>query len=352
MKTIVTQSDVLEFEIKPNAMLDEYLKLLEQDLAADVTGAKNRRHTVCPGCRSEQHEAAFEKFGYTYRLCTRCRSLFVSPRPGDEALIRFFRSARSSVFLRDRVFPQTETIRREKLFGPQAQWVLGVCDEHQPDAGSGMIIGYHSRLLVEELHRLEPEMFRLVVTNPSADLEYQKLDFDTVAILPMQDWKFHGIAPVDVVLAFDILDRCADLEQLIGNVEKVLKPGGLFLANTILISGFDLQVLWERSRSIYPPERLNLLTAEGLTALFDRHGFKTLEFSTPGSFDVRSVQNAIQEAPDAAWPRFIRYLVEQRGETVIDAFQTFLQTHRLSSFGRIVMQKSLDSGSSNTIPKE
>ena len=234
------------------------------------------------------------------------------------------------------------------MFGPQAQWVLGACDEYQPDADSGMIIGYHSRLLVEELLRLEPEIFRLIVTNPSADLEYRKLDFDKVTILPIQNWEFNTIAPVDVVLGFDILDRCSDLDHLIGNIDKILKPGGLFLANTILISGFDLQVLWDRARSIYPPERLNLLSVEGLTTLFERHGFKALEFSTPGSFDVRSVQNAIREAPDADWPRFIRYIIEKKHENVLDAFQTFLQTHRLSSYGRIVMQKPLNPGTKIT----
>ena len=348
MKTIVTESDVFEFEIKQSAMLDEYLDLLEQDLTANLSTGEKRHPAVCPGCRSEQNHAAFEKFGYTYRLCSTCHSVFASPRPPEKDLITFFRSARSSVFLRDRVFPKTETIRRTKLFGPQAQWVLGVCDEYQPDADSGMIIGYHSRLLVEELLRLESEMFRLIVTNPSADLEYRKLEFDKVTILPMQNWEFHTIEPVDVVLAFDILDRCTDLEHLIGNVDKMLKPGGLFLANTILISGFDLQVLWDRARSIYPPERLNLLSVEGLITLFERHGFKALEFSTPGSFDVRSVQNAIRETPDADWPRFVRYIIEKKDENVLDAFQTFLQTHRLSSYGRIVMQKPLNAGTQVT----
>ena len=114
---------------------------------------------------------------------------------------------------------------------------------------------------------------------------------------------------------------------------------GLLLATTTLISGFDLQVLWDRSNSIFPPDRLNLLSVEGLTKLLERHGLNLLEFSTPGMFDVEIVRRAILSDPDADWPRFIRYLVEKRDENAFDALQEYLQRFRLSSFARVVGRK-------------
>jgi len=119
-----------------------------------------------------------------------------------------------------------------------------------------------------------------------------------------------------------------------------LTPGGLLLGSTTLISGFDLQVLWDRSDSIYPPERLNLLSTEGLTALSERHGFEALEFSTPGTFDVEIVQRAIRANPEFPWPRFIRYLIENRDENALVELQEYLQKNRLSSFARIVFRKA------------
>ena len=100
----------------------------------------------------------------------------------------------------------------------------------------------------------------------------------------------------------------------------------------------DIKVRWEIS-GVYPPERLNLLSVEGLTLLFERHGFEALEFSTPGVLDVESVRREMQIHPGGDLPRLITYLIKNRGEEAMEALQEFLQRFRLSSFGRIVLRK-------------
>ena len=98
-------------------------------------------------------------------------------------------------------------------------------------------------------------------------------------------------------------------------------------------------MLWEDAENIYPPERLNLFSVEGLTQLCQRHGFEILEFSTPGFFDVEIVRHAVAARPDGPWPRFVRYLAEMRDDEALQALQEYLQRFRLSSFGRIALQK-------------
>jgi hypothetical protein len=200
-------------------------------------------------------------------------------------------------------------------------------------------VGYHNDLLIEELLGLEDGLFQVVVTNPVADIEFAGQELTGVQIQPMPLAQVKGLGPVELFMAFDILDRCADLEALFAAARAVLAPGGLLLGTTTLGSGFDVQVLWEHAPGIYPPERLNLLTVEGVTALFERHGFEALEFSTPGMFDAEEVQRAVREQPEADWPRFIRYLVENRGEEALGALQEFLQRFRLSSFARLVLRR-------------
>jgi hypothetical protein len=241
--------------------------------------------------------------------------------------------------LRERILQETREARREKLFWARAQWLLDAVDEYRPEARLGIVAGYHNDLLIEELMRQETHLFKIVVTNPIADIEFAGINLPGVTIRPTPLNKLASLGPADVFLGFDILDRCADVEALFAAARGALARGGLFLASTTLISGFDLQVLWDRSKSIYPPDRLNLLSVEGLTALFERHGFEALEFSTPGMFDVEIVQRAIHDNPEENWPRFIRYLVESRDRNALDAFQEYLQTYRLSSFARIVLRK-------------
>lgn len=340
MKTIVLEQDILELEIKPHVMLDEYRRLIAHDVQAQLAHTTQLTPCICPGCQYEASNVAFEKLGLTYRECERCRSVYVSPRPSEEILIDFYRKSQSSLFLRERILRETRETRREKLFRPRAQWLLDVVDRYRPQAKLGVVVGYHNDLLVEELKRQEKHLFQIVVTNPIADIEFAGINLPRVEIRPTPMKTLTSIGPADIFMAFDILDRCADVEALFTAARAILEPGGLLLVSTTLISGFDLQVLWDRSNSIYPPERLNLLSVEGLTVLFKRHGFEVMEFSTPGMFDVESVQRAIRAEPEGNWPRFIRYLVENRDQEALGALQEYLQAHRLSSFGRVVLCKS------------
>lgn len=337
MKAVVLDRDILELEIKPHAMLDEYRQLIAQEVKARLAAPTELTPCVCPGCQSDASSVAFEKLGLTYLQCDRCKTVYVSPRPSEEALIDFYRNSKSSRYWRERILPETRETRREKLFRPRAQWLLNVVDQYRPEARLGIIVGHHNDLLIEELARQEKHLFQTLVTNPVADIEFAGMDLPGVTIRPTPVNALASLGPVDVFLAFDILDRCADVDALFAAARATLAPGGLLLATTTLISGFDLQVLWDRSGSIYPPDRLNLHSVEGLTALFERHGFEALEFSTPGMFDVEIVQRAIRADPEGDWPRFIRYLIENRDEDALSALQEYLQKYRLSSFARIVL---------------
>ena len=339
MKTIVLDRDTLEFEIKPHAALDEYLEQTAQDVQAHLVRGKALIACPCPGCGAERSREAFEKFGLTYRECEACHSLYVSPRPSEAALTAFYRNAPSSRFWRERVLKETAEARREKIFRPRARWLLDAVDQYRPQAQLAIVVGYHNDLLVKALSQ-RGAAFRFVVTNPIADVEYAGVDLPELFVSPTPLAMLADLGPADLILAFDILDRHADLNGFFEVAKATLAPGGLLLASTTLSSGFDLQVLWDRSRNIYPPERLNLLSVEGLTALYERHGFDALEFSTPGIFDIEIVQRAVQGEPQGGWSRFIRYLVEHRGEDALDAFQQFLQHYRLSSFARVVLRKS------------
>jgi len=339
MKTIVLASDIHEFEIKPQALLNEYRRLLAKDVQEHFLDPQRLTAYACPGCRSKDRKPAFKKFGMEYVECGVCGAIYVTPRPSEEDLIQFYRNSETSKFWREQIFPNTSATRREKIFRPQARWVLEVVDRYCPNIQLGIVLGYHSSQLIEELVQQEGSLFQVIVTTPTADIEFADKNFSNVTVKPTPIGGLSSLGFADIFLAFDILDRCADPDALFSAISETLTPGGLLLANTTLGSGFDLQVLWDRSESIFPPDRLNLLTVEGMTALFERHGFEAIEFSTPGRFDVEIVQRTINEDTDSDWPRFIQYLVKNRDQEALNAFQEYLQAYRLSSFARLVLRK-------------
>ena len=338
MKTVVFGSDVIEQDVKPHAKLNTFRDLLAREVRKELAVPEKLKSCRCPACFSDRGDIAFEKYNMTYLQCGCCNSLYVSPRPSDKILINFYRDSNAWQFWREHILPETRNARRKNIFNPRARWLLDVCDEHRPDAEMGVVVGYHSDLLLEELYNLEPNLFQLVVTNPIADIELTKMVLPNVSIHPTVDFIFDKYQPIDILLAFDFIDRCSDVELFFTNAEKTLSSGGLLIASTIL-TGFDALVLWDQSENIYPPDRLNLFSIEGLRMLSERHGFELVELSTPGMFDTESVLRAIRSNPEYEWPRFIRYLFENRDESAFREFQEFLQKYRLSSFGRIVLQK-------------
>ena len=112
------------------------------------------------------------------------------------------------------------------------------------------------------------------------------------------------------------------------------------LLTALSSSGFDLQVLREHSSNVFPPDRINLLSSEGLIRALERHGFQLIEFSTPGMFDVDNVRRTLTEHPELECSSFVRYLVTNRDANALHDFQEFLQRHRLSSFVRLALRKA------------
>lgn len=339
MKTVVLERDVHELEIKPHALLSEYRALVERDVRERFAVDERLEPCSCPGCRSARTRRAFEKLGFQYVECADCGTLYVSPRPSDEALVAFYRDSTSSRFWRDRIGIETRDSRREKVFRPRSRWVLDVIDRHRPDGTRVIVAGYHGELLVSELSRQATRPLRFIATNPVADIELGGLGLPNVEIRPTHPAELDRVGPADLFLAFDLIDRTADVDRLFSAARAALPFGGLFVGSTTLITGFDLQVLWDRSETIQPPERLNLLSAEGLQALVERHGFEALEFSTPGVFDVEIVQRTLAADPNVDVSRFIKYVLQHRDETALNALQEYLQQNRLSSFARIALRK-------------
>ena len=74
---------------------------------------------------------------------------------------------------------------------------------------------------------------------------------------------------------------------------SITKKGGWVFFTTLGVDGFDIQLLWENSNSIYPPHHLNLLSVKGFKILCERAGLTNIKIITPGVLDTDIVKNRI-----------------------------------------------------------
>jgi len=332
MKTVVSLQDLIEVELRPAGLLAEYHALTKVDLSARWGTASAPRVAVsCQACGATTPTDAFDKFGFQYQQCAACDSLYVSPRPAAGELDRYYRESPAIHFWRERVLPATAEARAEKIALPRAQWVADGIAEHCAEAELVLDLSPAGSTLGQELLGVRPG----ASANRSYDLTRLGVGGASRVVVHQDEHP----RVVDVVTAFDVLDRTFDVRALVQSVHARLKPGGVLFATATSISGFDLQVLWDRSPTLTPPDKLQALSIAGFQRLFAEPDWELIELSTPGMLDAENVRRAVGQGPDASWPRLIRTLAANLDERGWTSLQEFLQEHRLASFTRLIARR-------------
>lgn len=325
-----------ESDIRPQALFDRYLELSRQDIDRFFSGHSSLHEVPCPACASEHHEFGLEKLGFRYVTCCDCGSLYASPRPTPEVINTYYRESEAVKFWGTHFFKETAEARRAKMFKPRAQLVGKWADRigmRQPaifvDVGSGYGI------FLEEVARLG-RFAEVVGIEPAPNLaDVCREKGFTIIEKPVEDVEI-GEVQASFMTAFEVLEHVHNPVGFLRGVQRVLQPDGLLLLTTLTVTGFDIQVLWEHSKSVYPPHHINLLSVSGIEQLVRRVGFELVELTTPGQLDIDIVRNTVNENPSITLGRFIRQLVFEVSDDVREAFQQFLQAHRLSSHIRVI----------------
>lgn len=338
MKTIVSIQELAELEIKPDAELKEYYARTEQEIRKRWGNGSTLVSVACPACEQTGSAGVFEKWGLVYRECSNCGTIYVTARPTDAELTRYYRDSDAARFWRERIMGATDEARREKVIGPRVQWVLDSLAEYAPDARRLIDISSHPKSFLEMLLESEKGPSSIVAANPVADVEIATSSVVS-EILPTDLSQLSSLGPGDAITAFDVLDRCSNVRAAVDGAREALAPGGLLFVTLPTSSGFEVKVLWDRSPTMTPPDKLNVLSIEGILKLFS-DGWEILELSTPGMLDLEVIRRAMVADRGHDVPRFVRYLIEQRGSSTTDTFLEFLQMNRMTSFARLLARRT------------
>lgn len=336
MKNIVSHDDYFETELKPRALKKEYISRCKDDIRKFFLGDRTLYECECPGCLTTTVDSSFEKFGLKYVECSSCHTLRISPRPDDDTIQQYYKQSDARRFWLEEISQGTRSKRLEKIIKPRFEWIIDSTMEYLPSAHHILDINTLQSLVVEELSVI-PLFGKKTILQPLSN--FSELERKNINVFDNLDNISDLHNDVDVVTLFEVVDRTGDIETLFARVHRMLKNDGLCFMTDILASGFDIQFLWDKAENLIPPDRLNVFTVEGLNNLFSRHGFRCLEFSTPGILDTEIVATAIENDPGLALPRFIKNMLSNREVNTRKSLQKFLQANLLSSYGRILLQK-------------
>ena len=340
MRQVVMLDDTREFELWPSKLFDKYLKITEQEVKRLLIDSGKLVDISCPGCNSSRKKKAFKKYGLDYVECIDCKTLYLSPRPSDDQIKRYYNESKSIEFWYSNIVKETLKSRNIHQSKPRATWIANLTEEHFQNPKVFVEFNPISPGFLQEIDNLNLFKTKILFNPYIKTLKSFTKEKNFKIIDGSSPEKFNEIN-ANAVSALGVIDRVFNPEKFLNIAKSLLLDNGLLFLTTSTISGFDLQVLWDKSKSIFPPDRINLLSIEGLTTLFERNGFEIIELSTPGQLDVELVKNAINKNKNIELSRFISYLLYNREENAHRSLQEFLQRYKLSSHVRIAARKKI-----------
>lgn len=329
-----------EEKIRPRKLFDKFLQLEKKDSRRFFKRAKFFK-IRCPGCLSSKTVFAFKKNGFAFEVCPKCSTLFVNPRPRANTFNLYYREGESIKFLSEHFYKKTEKARRKLVQAPKIQLVKRVIKRFYPrnkniglvDIGSG-----YGTFCVEFLksNRRKINVYGIEPSGPMA--QACKSKGIRVIEKPFESVTADDFNKKDkkVFTCFELIEHLADPDKFFATCRNVLKPREVLVFTTLSSLGFDIQLLWEKSKSLFPPHHLNFINPYSADILLRRHGFRINEIITPGRLDIDIVNNSMQSLKEK---RFWVYFLRNLGSFGQKQLQKLLQESNLSSHMAVVAQK-------------
>jgi hypothetical protein len=334
MRRVVFLDDLKESDIRPENIYNEYKKLLDNDIKQFFLDKPVMDDIACPGCFSKEMESSFDKNGFTYHICGKCWSWYVSPRPSEKALRDFYRDSYSGKFLRETFFKKTSKTRAQNIFSYRTQWLIDLAGEYLSQ--KGVFLDYSTRYpdFLKELK--ETDIFSSFVSLSPQCYEQEDVLSENAKIIKCPEELTEDI---NIFGAFEIIERVYSPKDLFALAYRVCAKNGLLVISSVTSSGFEYQVLRNISPNVIVPDRLNILSLEALISRIKSAGFEIIEVSTPGRLDIEMVKREYEKDRTIPIDPFWKYVFDNRDKEALRLFQDYLQQFQLSSHVRIAAIK-------------
>jgi len=145
-------------------------------------------------------------------------------------------------------------------------------------------------------------------------------------------------AQFDFLTAFELLEHLHNPMLFLERAYGLLKPGGRLYLTTLNGMGFDILVLWDHSKSVYPPHHLNFFNTQSIIKCAEIVGFAPISVETPGKLDWDIVEGMIKHE-NVICERLWNYFAQDGSDSGKVNLQKWIVENRLSSHMSVLLQK-------------
>jgi len=324
-----------EQDIRKRDVFNKYLELSRLDSEKIFKDKNNFILMNCLACGGNNCPPQFDRYGFTYVKCADCDTLYVNPRPDYFKLMQFYACSDSTKFWVNEFFPPVAEARREIIFKPRAEYIVS----HFPSLVNGRIadIGAGFGIFLEELKELWPGS-DLTAIEPSVEMANICRQKGFKIIESFLEEVNPSLEKFDLMTAFELFEHFYEPSTFLNRVYNLLTPEGFLFFTTLNGLGFDIQLLWEKSKSVSPPHHLNFFNPFSIRILLEKIGFKVIEVSTPGELDWDIIETGYQH--EGITPgRFFETVSKYGADETKKALQVWIKKYGFSSHMRVIAKK-------------
>jgi SAM-dependent methyltransferase len=267
------------------------LKSLSTEAAAAVSESAARRESsaaaaarACPACGAGRGRGRGRKNDLEVASCAACGTLYALSAPGAGGdYDDYYDAANLSV-------PTFVDRRLDEI-------VAGFAPYRR--ANRLLDIGCGAGSLLEAARRAGWEAEGVEVSRPS--VEHVRARGFEVFYGELAEAHYPA-ASFDVVTASEILEHLPEPKELLREIARIVRPGGLFWGTTPHGRGLSARALGVGWSAVHPPEHLQLFSLPGLRGLLASAGFRRVRLASRGvnPFELWRALRGVVVAADAA----------------------------------------------------
>jgi len=314
---------------------DDLLSGQEAAFARDIERLHRRQAEFikvdCPACAGRSAKHAFEKYGFFFKRCNDCRTIFMSPRPSPAVMTDYYSNSENYAYWAMHIFPASEASRREKIHKPWLERVADYCRRFGIREGTLVEIGPGFGTF-SELATGSGLFSRVIAVEPTPEMAAacRARGVDVIE-KRIEDVLEEDVAGADVLVSFEVIEHLFDPSAFLKQCARLVRPGGLLVLSCPNGLGFDIEVLGARALAV-DAEHVNLFNPGSLAKLLERSEFSVFETSTPGRLDAELVREAALKGElDLSGDPFLRRILIEEWDRLGWPFQQFLAATGLSS---------------------
>jgi len=284
-----------EKEIRPKEIFDRYLRLAAKDCRTYFERSLRRSKNCF--CCNQKGSFAFSKKVFRYEVCRCCLSLYVNPRPQAEAFQTYYRESPSAKFWATDFYPKTAAIRRKKIWRPKARQIKKIVCTYLSFQKKPILIdvGGGYGLFADEYRKLTGISPWVIEPSPFLASACRRIRLNVIEKFLEDLGKIDLPQKPKVFVSFELLEHLHDPIKFFKKIRLLMDKKDLFIFTTLSSTGVDIQVLWEKSPSVFPPHHLNFFNPFSIKILLRKSGLKPLTITTPGKLDLDILKNNVNK---------------------------------------------------------